>query len=64
MKDLRIGIAGHGFIGQIHAKAVAQIKRAQLVAIAEPDYSKTKGLDWHVRIFADYNVLNTQSFRH
>lgn len=36
MNPVRIAILGAGRIGQVHARAVASVPRAQLVAVAEP----------------------------
>ncbi|MBI5223458.1 Gfo/Idh/MocA family oxidoreductase [Candidatus Micrarchaeota archaeon] len=53
---LRVGIAGYGFIGSIHARAVASNDNVTLVAIAEPDRSKTESVG-RINTFASFENL-------
>jgi predicted dehydrogenase len=52
-RPLGIGIAGAGVIGHVHARALAELDQARLIAVAEPnatigqDFAASHRLDWH-----------------
>ncbi len=35
-KNLRVGVAGAGFIGAVHARAYVQVPGVELVGVADP----------------------------
>lgn len=61
MNRLRIAVIGAGHLGKIHARLVASINEAQLVAVAEPNQTAQKSvsefLPHDVEIVADYRKL-------
>ena len=58
-KNLRIGIIGAGLIGGKRADAIAKTKKGELVAIADPDFSRATafGEKYKVTAYADWKEL-------
>lgn len=58
-KTIRVGIAGAGFIGAVHAKAYLQVPDVEIVGIADPIESKAEPLAklTNSRVFRDYDEL-------
>jgi predicted dehydrogenase len=54
---LRIGIAGYGYTGRIHAQACLAQSAARLIAIADSDPERLKDLPSGVRACPDYEDL-------
>lgn len=58
-QKIRVGIAGAGFIGAVHAQAYLQVPGVEIVGIADPVTEKAQPLAQltHSRVFADYDAL-------
>src|SRR5947209_15920048 len=58
-KTLRVGVAGAGFIGAVHAQALRQVAAVEVVGIADPIAAKAEPLAKATgsRVFADYAAL-------
>jgi predicted dehydrogenase len=56
---IRVGIAGAGLIGAVHAHAYAQISGVELAGVADPVQEKAQALAWDVSCppFHDYEAL-------
>ena len=57
---VRVGIVGAGFIGHLHAEALARVPNAEVVAIASPTPEKCQGLAEQFGIprhFTDYREM-------
>jgi predicted dehydrogenase len=56
---IRVGIAGAGFIGAVHAHAYMQVPEVEVVGIADPIAAKAEPLAWATqsRVFRDYDEL-------
>jgi len=60
---LKIGLVGAGLMGQVHARAYANLPQAQLVAVADPLTDKAQQLAAasHARVFASLDELLAQA---
>ena len=60
-KKIRVGIAGAGFIGAVHARAYLHLPDVELVGIADPVAEKAEPLarETGSRVFRDYEELLT-----
>jgi predicted dehydrogenase len=58
-KNLRVGVAGAGFIGAVHARAYLQVPGVELVGVADPIGEKAAKLakETDCRPFRDYDEL-------
>lgn len=58
-KKLRVGVAGAGFIGAVHARALMQVPDVELVGVADPIAEKAEALvkETAGRPFRDYEEL-------
>lgn len=58
-KTIRVGIAGAGFIGAVHARAYRQIPGVEIVGIADPIEEKAAPLakETESRVFRNYDEL-------
>ena len=58
-KKLRVGVAGAGFIGAVHAQALLQVADIEVVGIADPIAAKAEPLAKATgsRVFPDYDAL-------
>ncbi len=59
MSQLRIAVIGAGHLGRIHAKLLATVKQAQLVAVAEPGQQAQRQIreQTSIEIVTDYRDL-------
>ncbi len=58
-KNLRVGVAGAGFIGAVHAKAYTRVPGVELVGVADPIAEKAEPLakETGCKAFRDYEEL-------
>ena len=56
MDHVRVGVIGAGFMGGLHARAVAESGFGTLVAVADPDLARAQGVAalYDVAAYADY----------
>lgn len=61
-QKIRVGIAGAGFIGAVHAQAYLQVPDIEIVGIADPITEKAQPIaqQTNSRVFRDYDALLSQ----